>query len=540
MNLFLRRTAILISAVIISMNVFAVNYITWKFNNLSTIGGNSVTTEGDPTLITINNDSACYFDGTEDRFVFSDCPIDTYAGDFTIETIFRVDGGDEQEQKFIHIQADNDARILFELEFEANGTWRMETYVKALDGSDIHLIDSNAYFKPNRWYHAALVYNSSTNEFKQYINYTGINSQSLTWGQVSNANISVGARATQENYLTGAVRSIRYADAALDSNEFLLYGELLDDNDLFILDNLESLNGYDVTVNGNPTVVETEIGPGIEFDGSDEGVKDNGDGIYINYNPLDSSKYFTIETIFKPNDVYPDNADPRYLHIEDADDNTRRLTMELRLDELHNWYFDGFIRAGSVSLGHMDEDLVHPVKGWEHAAVTYNDGKFTTYVDYQQELDSNWVYKLLPFGDNTKMSLGMRQNKVNYFNGIIQRVRITRSVLDISEFMEIYDTGGGETGFDEILSENIVDLNVSVYPNPSNGYTTIKLVNSKAGLTSIALYNMAGLKMDELMNEFISEGVVTTNFDAGMYPKGLYLIQVRNNNDIITQKLMAR
>jgi hypothetical protein len=278
--------------------------------------------------------------------------------------------------------------------------------------------------------------------------------------------------------------------------------------------------------------VETEIGPGIDFDGTE-------DGIYILTNPIDSAKYFTIETIIKPNDVYPDNAEPRYFHIEDGDNSNRRITMELRLNDRHEWYFDGFLKAETESIALIDETLTHPIDSWEHMAITYDDGIFKTYVNYKMELESNWGPNFLPLGENTKMSAGMRMNKVAHFNGIIQRIRVTKAVLNIDEFMDIYpDSTGNIPSSTNESFENNSDFNVEIFPNPASGITNIRVMTSSAGYFTLELYSIAGIKIDELFNEYISAGITEARFDSGLYPKGIYFLQMRNGLQIESRKIL--
>ncbi|MBN1184948.1 MAG: T9SS type A sorting domain-containing protein [Bacteroidales bacterium] len=530
MNTLTQKTICTFSALLIFLTSFAadIHYTYWKFNSLTTIGGIAVTPEGNPTLIPINNDTAYLFDGTGDRVVINDNPL-IGLDEFTFEVVFRVDRGGVDEQKFIHMQASPDIRILFELQFLNDSMWYMDSFIKSANGESMNFIDSTQLFAADRWYHAALVYKN--NEFKRYINYTTTNTGTLTWVAPTDGSISVGARMNSLNYMTGAVREIRFADAALDSTQFLFYGELLEQHETFVLDNLVEINGHTVQSFGKPEVVETEIGYGIDFDGTE-------DGIYILTNPIGSTKYFTIETIIKPNDVYPANAEPRYLHIEDGDNVNRRITMELRLNDSYEWYFDGYLKAESVSIGLMDETLTHPVDGWEHLAITYDNGIFKTYVNYSMEMDTNWGPHFLPLGDNTKMSLGMRMNQVNYFNGIIQRIRVTKAVLDTSEFMAIYDTSGGTGSFNSFAMK--ADLHVDVFPNPANSNTHIRLMATSAGNVTIALYNIAGIKVGELYNGYISEGITEAGFDAALYPKGIYILQIRYNQQIETKKILIQ
>ena len=65
------------------------------------------------------------------------------------------------------------------------------------------------------------------------------------------------------------------------------------------IDNLKEIGGHDVTVFGDPEVVETEIGRAVIFDGED-------DMLLVDFNPIGEAKAFTVEVLFKQNASFPE------------------------------------------------------------------------------------------------------------------------------------------------------------------------------------------------------------------------------------------
>ncbi len=195
---------------------------------------------------------------------------------------------------------------------------------------------------------------------------------------------------------------------------------------LWPVDALSDIGGHSTEVGGDPEVVSDDaIGSAVMFDG-------DGDRLLVDDNPLDGASEFTIEIVFKPNDAYPDNPEPRFFHIESAENANRRLTIELRLDASQQWYLDAFIKAEDSQLTLIDDSLTHPVAAWHHAAVTHEDGTFTSYVNGTQELSGAVSY--LPIPSSAASSIGARMNEVNWFNGAIAYVAITHEALAPSEF----------------------------------------------------------------------------------------------------------
>ncbi len=179
------------------------------------------------------------------------------------------------------------------------------------------------------------------------------------------------------------------------------------------------------TIEGNPTTTASALGDTITFDGE-------GDRLVVNQNPLWQAEEFTIEVIIKPNDAFPENTAPRYLHIESADNSNRRITMEMRLNENKQWYLDAYIKSDNDKYTLIDKTLVHPIDQWAHTAITYKNKIFTSFVNGEQELSATVQY--LPIAKNAKTSIGARLNKVHWFSGSIFSVAVTHKALEPSAF----------------------------------------------------------------------------------------------------------
>lgn len=191
---------------------------------------------------------------------------------------------------------------------------------------------------------------------------------------------------------------------------------------------LSARDATQVSTDGSPRVLMAEPGPVVSFDGA-------ADRLVLHENPLSGTDEFTIELLFRPRDVFPSSPEPRFLHIESATNPERRLTVELRLDGQHQWYLDAFIKADGERLTLIDPARTHPVGRWYHAAVTYQDGRFSTYVNGEKELEGTVRYRPIPADART--SIGARLNRVHWFAGEIAFVRVTQSALDPGQFTGI-------------------------------------------------------------------------------------------------------
>ena len=207
-----------------------------------------------------------------------------------------------------------------------------------------------------------------------------------------------------------------------------LHSKSLPDSVVWNVNSLTSIGGHSVEPTGNPKVIDSEFGAAVRFDG-------DGDRLLVNANPLGDATEFTIEIIFNPADAYPNNLEPRFFHIETPDNHSRRITIELRLNDKKQWYLDAYIKSEKSQITLIDPTKVHPVGKWAHAAVTYKNREFISYVNGERELVGQVDY--LPISSAGKTSIGARMNQVHWFKGNISQARITHRVLSVEEFLSV-------------------------------------------------------------------------------------------------------
>src|SRR5207249_11962004 len=97
-----RRFELSIILMFATASGFAQTETVWKLDNLKKIGGINVTVLGNPLIAAYKQGKSIVFDGIDDGVFLETNPIEN-AKAFTIEAIFRPDGGDK-EQRWFHIQ----------------------------------------------------------------------------------------------------------------------------------------------------------------------------------------------------------------------------------------------------------------------------------------------------------------------------------------------------------------------------------------------------------------------------------------------------
>ena len=74
-------------------------------------------------------------------------------------------------------------------------------------------------------------------------------------------------------------------------------------------------------------------------------------------------------------------------------------------------------------------------------------------------------------------------------------------------------------------------------PNPFNPSTTINFTIPEAGNTSIDIFNVAGQKVDTIVNDFNEAGVHSTTWDASGFSAGVYFYTVKSGDFSKTMKM---
>ncbi len=83
-----------------------------------------------------------------------------------------------------------------------------------------------------------------------------------------------------------------------------------------------------------------------------------------------------------------------------------------------------------------------------------------------------------------------------------------------------------------LMDYNVLQ-NIEIYPNPSNGLFTIQVETESNTLVKLEIYSINGKKV--FLNEFYSN---INELDLRELPKGVYFIQITQENKVITKKIV--
>lgn len=189
-------------------------------------------------------------------------------------------------------------------------------------------------------------------------------------------------------------------------------------------DNIRRIGGHTTEVLGDPKVIDTKLGKAILFDGKD-------DAIFVPNHPLAGAATFTWEAIFRPDGGA---FEQRWFHLAEQSngaDTGNRMLFEIRVTN-GQWYLDSFTASSSGSKALLSKDHLHPIGQWYHVASVYDGKTFRNYVN--GKLEGSADVQFAPQGDG-RSSIGVRINKVNYFQGAVHLSRFTKRALRPEEFL---------------------------------------------------------------------------------------------------------
>lgn len=194
------------------------NQVIWDINNLTSIGGNAVTVYGAPNIITSPEGNAIQFDGMDDRILVHGNPLGA-ATEFTIEIIFKPHGG--IDPRFFHMEEpamSGAKRITIECRF-TGADWYLDSFMKPMTSGAI----SSVLHPIDEWIHVAMTYKDG--EMKAFVNGVLETTTLTTYNTLlPGAQVSLGGRMNNVNYLDGAIRKVVFTPQAIPPSDFTYNG----------------------------------------------------------------------------------------------------------------------------------------------------------------------------------------------------------------------------------------------------------------------------------------------------------------------------
>ena len=210
---------------------------TWRFDNLTKIGGTQVSTVGTPQVVDTPIGKAIHFEGhgntstdpqsgnpTGDALFLPTAPLTGFAT-YTFEVIFRPSSKGAPAQRFFHLQdANSQSRRMFEIRI-VNNQWCLDTVGIDLRGGapeqhGVAIACDAAHLHPlDHWYAVAATYDGKT--LRGYVNGELQAEFAVTLAPLPPGTTSVGTRIDKRDFFTGDVYSARFTPSVLPTTAFL-------------------------------------------------------------------------------------------------------------------------------------------------------------------------------------------------------------------------------------------------------------------------------------------------------------------------------
>jgi hypothetical protein len=218
---------LLLTLLFIPSVALAQTQTTWRFDNLSKIGGVQPTVIGSPKVIDTGIGKALHFEGSNtsgDALFLDTLPL-TGTLDYTLELIVRPSAAGRPEQRIVHLQEDGtQSRRMFEIRIH-DDKWCVDTVaVNEVPGqparSGIMLnCDPQHLFPLDRWYAIATTYDGRM--LRTYVDGILQGEVVVALLPLGKGGTSVGTRYTKRDFFTGDMFSARFTPRALTPAEFL-------------------------------------------------------------------------------------------------------------------------------------------------------------------------------------------------------------------------------------------------------------------------------------------------------------------------------
>jgi len=210
-------------------------HVSWRFDNISRVGGYPIRVEGEPRRISTPAGPAVEFDGVDDALFIPMHPL-AGAARFTFEAIFRPEGG-AFEQRWFHLAESDPAapagtyppvkasgpRFLFEIRV-VNDNWYLDAFT-AGPGYSSTLAAKEKLYPVGHWYHVAQTYDGHT--YRSYVDGQLQAESPLAFVPQGPGYASLGTRINRRNYFRGAVFAARFTPRALAPKDFMKIPEEL-------------------------------------------------------------------------------------------------------------------------------------------------------------------------------------------------------------------------------------------------------------------------------------------------------------------------
>lgn len=155
-----------------------------------------------------------------------------------------------------------------------------------------------------------------------------------------------------------------------------------------------------------------------------------------------------------------------------------------------------------------------------------------TTIKYTGLGDIQWVmtYSGLIIGNNYAKSIALDNNNNVYITGVSWGIDYDIATIKYGPDLLGVQHNGNNIPHEYSLSQN--------YPNPFNPSTNINFSIPVSGNVKLAVYDIQGNKVEELLNKFLNANNYSVSWDASKYSSGVYFYKLQANSYSATKKMI--
>lgn len=182
-------------------------HLIWRLEQSRSIGGHAPEVLGAPVPKTVDGRKALCFDGQDDGLLFDTNPIEGWP-QFTVEVLLKPDGDGPEEQRFLHIEDEQQHRLLIETRVTKDKSWALDTFLHTSQEHRLTLLDKTKLQPTDTWYWAALVYDGKS--MGQYVNGVKLLEGPVDFLPMTRGKISLGVRQNRVHWFKGCIAEVRF------------------------------------------------------------------------------------------------------------------------------------------------------------------------------------------------------------------------------------------------------------------------------------------------------------------------------------------
>ncbi len=411
------------------------------------VGGNDATLNGGTTWTTGPLGAALNFDGSGDYVVtdsnFTPPPVGT------VTFWMQAPGSPTAHGRILGLHD------TWEIRHVATGTPDGIPYGLVFDlgvsGVNTEFVTTTTVDVPGRWYHIAAAYDTTTDAYAVYVD--GVPHKDGTYPTtlaVPAANLlSIGTRTGSSNYFDGLLDDIRIYDQFLSAAEIadlaaegggsgpVAHWKLDDGTGTNAID---SVGSHDGTLMNGPTWVAGMLGDALNFDGTND---------RVNVGTFDVTGSGLTLMGWLNADALPDITDPRLVSKASSTAEADAWWQLSILTTAGNANLRLRTKAGGTTSTLIDSTTNLNTGQWYFAVGTYDaaTGEMKLYLDGTEVASQTHpVGGVVDTNAGVPVALGANGTAEQFFDGILDDVRVYDKALGASEIADLYASGGSGGG----------------------------------------------------------------------------------------------